>query len=117
MATALDDLPNQAVLGLTLPPGVHTGTVLGTAVDLSAGDGRGFAILVCGAAPAQPVSAWAQTSADGDEWEDAAVFPAIPAAGVYAVGFDRPTRFARVAVLTPAGLLAAAVVGQQRKHL
>jgi hypothetical protein len=118
MSTAIDDFTCQAVLGVSVPPGSYDDVFTGAAVDLLAGDGRGFAVLQAdGLTGGASVAGQIEESDDGTTWAaiTGAAFPTVTANGAYAVGFARSRRYVRCALGVVVGANVCVTVGQQRK--
>ncbi len=122
MSTKLHDLGTQAVLGVSVPPAVVTTSQNGSAVDLLAADGSGFAVLLTGTvAGGTTVGGKVQESADGTTWTDitGATFPNTTVSNTAkAITFTRTARYARCVVTLSGGSPSAGVcaaVGEQQK--
>src|SRR3954453_20856539 len=101
MSTALHDFPSQIQVAASLAPGSYVDNQNGTAVDLIAADGRGFAVLFAGSvAGGTTAAAKLQDSADGTTWADitGAAFTNVTAGpAVQTLAFDRARRYVRAA--------------------
>jgi hypothetical protein len=123
MSTKLHDVAAAAVLAPSVAPATVTSSQNGSAVDLIAGDGNAFAVLVLGTvAGGTTVGGKVQESADGSTgWADiaGAAFPNVTTGNAaYTVTFERTQRYARCVVTVSGGSPSAAVcaaVGQQKK--
>lgn len=125
MSTKLQDVANQAILGVGVTPRVSTSTVTGTGGDLLAGDGRCFAIQMVGAvAGTSPtLDGKIQESSDNSNWTDisGAVFQQVTGGdNTQAITFDRTKRYVRylgtIAGSSPSFALAV-VISEQKKEL
>ena len=125
MSTKLQDLANQAILGVGVAPQTATATVTGSGGDLLAGDGRCFAVqqvgTVSGTAPT--LDGKIQESSDNSTWTDisGATFTQVTAStNTQAITFDRTKRYVRylgtIAGTTPSFALAV-VISEQKKQL
>jgi hypothetical protein len=126
MSTKLQDLANQAILGVGAAPQTATSTVTGTGGDMLAGDGRCFAVQQVGAVSgtSPTLDGKIQESADGStNWTDisGATFPTVTASNNYqAITFDRTKRYLRyigtIAGTSPSFALAV-IVSEQKKQV
>jgi hypothetical protein len=126
MTTKLQDVANQAILGVGAAPQTATSTVTGSAGDLLAGDGRCFAIqqvgTVSGTSPT--LDGKIQESADGStNWTDitGATFTQVTAStNNQAITFDRTKRYVRyigtIGGTSPSFALAV-VISEQKKQV
>src|SRR5437899_6077210 len=125
MSTKLQDVANQAILGVGLTPRTLTGSVNGTGGDLLAGDGRCFAIQQVGAVSgtSPTLDGKIQESSDNAAWTDiaGATFTTVTAANNYqAITFDRTKRYVRyvgtIGGTSPSFALAV-VISEQKKQV
>jgi len=126
MSTKLQDVANQAILGIGLAPQTITTTTNGGAGDMLAGDGLCVAIqqigTVSGTSPT--LAGKIQESADGStNWTDinGATFTTVTAStNTQAVAFERTKRYLRyVATVggTSPSFAVAVVITEQKKQI
>src|SRR5262245_42291087 len=123
MSTALNDLKNQALIGVSVYPATVNDTNSGLSVDMIDADGRCFAVqsigAVSGTSPSQ--TGKVQESSDNSTWTDVAgaAFAAVTAANnLQTIVFDRTKRYLRhfrtTTGTTPSFFLSV-VIGEQKK--
>src|SRR5947208_13799036 len=100
MATALNDVKNQALIGASVYPATVNDTNFGSGIDMIDADGRCFAIQIVGGVTGTTPSMAGkiQESADNTTWTDVtnAAFASVTAANnVQTVVFDRTKRYLR----------------------
>jgi hypothetical protein len=121
MSTKLGDFPSRVEVGASLRAGFYDLAEVGAPVDLTAGDGRCFAILQVGSlGPGNTVQAFVEESSDKLTWTavPGANFPTANASNqLYSISFERSRRYVRVAVNQTADSELCALVGQQRKQI
>jgi len=126
MSTKMQDLADQMLLGIGLPPQTITATVNGSAIDMISGDGLCSAIqqigVVSGTSPT--LAGKIQESADGStNWTDVvnAVFINVTASNNnLIISFERTKRFLRyVGTIggTSPSYAAAVIIAEQKKQL
>lgn len=121
MSTALHDLPTAAELVASVPPRTIEETTIGSAVDLVAADGPGFAIVSVGDLAASTVIAGdIEESATGTGgWVAIAAWPEINSANTTrVVRFQRTQRHVRLVIELTGPVPSATVcglIGQQKK--
>ncbi len=125
MSTKLQDVANQAVLGVGLSPRITTNSLSSQGGDLLAGDGRCFAIQLVGtvAGTSPTLDGKIQESSDNSNWTDiaGAVFHEVSTSdNTQAITFDRSKRDVRyvgtIAGGSPSFALAV-VISEQKKQL
>jgi len=123
MSTALNDLKNQALIGVSVYPASVNDTNGGLSVDMIDADGRCFVVqsigAVGGTSPSQ--TGKIQESSDNSTWTDipGAVFAAVTASNnLQTIVFDRTKRYLRhfrtTTGTTPSFILSV-LIGEQKK--
>jgi hypothetical protein len=125
MSTALNDLKNQALIGVSVYPSTVNDTNNGLSVDMIDADGRCFAIqsigAVSGTSPSQ--TGKIQESSDNSTWTDiaGAVFTAVTASNnLQTIVFDRTKRYLRhfrTTTGTSPSFILSVVIGEQKKTI
>jgi hypothetical protein len=125
MSTALNDLKNQALIGVSVYPSTVNDTNNGLSVDMIDGDGRCFVVqsigAVSGTSPSQ--TGKIQESSDNSTWTDVpgAAFAAVTASNnLQTIVFDRTKRFLRhfrTTTGTSPSFLLSVVIGEQKKTI
>ena len=123
MSTALNDVKNQALIGVSVYPASVNDTNGGLSVDMIDADGRCFVVQTIGAvggtSPSQ--TGKIQESSDNSTWTDipGAVFAAVTASNnLQTIVFDRTKRYLRhfrtTTGTTPSFILSV-LIGEQKK--
>jgi hypothetical protein len=125
MSTALNDLKNQSLTGVSVYPSTVNDTNGGAGIDMIDADGRCFAIqaigAVSGTSPSQ--TGKIQESSDNSTWTDVtgATFAAVTVANnLQTIVFDRTKRFLRhfrTTTGTSPSFLLAVLIGEQKKTI
>jgi hypothetical protein len=123
MSTALNDLKNQSLTGVSVYPSTVNDTNSGASIDMIDADGRCFAIQAIGAvggtSPSQ--TGKIQESADNSTWTDVAgaTFATVTAANnLQTIVFDRTKRYLRhfrTTTGTGPSFALAVLIGEQKK--
>ena len=123
MSTALNDVKNQALIGVSVYPASVNDTNGGLSVDMIDADGRCFVVQSIGAVGGTSPSPTGkiQESSDNSTWTDipGAVFAAVTASNnLQTIVFDRTKRYLRhfrtTTGTTPSFILSV-LIGEQKK--
>lgn len=126
MSTAINDFPNDVLLGVSVYPAEVDADDSGTSVDMISADGMCFAIQVVGAvggSDTPTLTGKIQESSDNSTWTDVAgaTFTAVTTSNnKQSISFQRTKRYLRhyrtVSGTSPTFVLVA-LIGEQKKQL
>jgi len=125
MSTAINDLKNQGLIGVSVYPATINDTNNGSSIDMIDADGRCFAIQAIGTVggTSPSLTCKIQESSDNSTWTDVtgATFTAVTASNnLQTTVFDRTKRYLRhsrtISGTSPTFALAA-LIGEQKKTL